>query len=214
MKDILIWGAGGFGREVVWLIEGINKINPTWHIVGFIDDDISKIGQIINGYEVIGNSEILETYNKETWIAASIGDPQNKTKAISKLRNPNLKYPVLIHPSVIMSRSIEIGEGTIICAGSILTVNIKIGKHTIINLDCTIGHDAIIGNYCTISPSVNISGNVSIGEKTFIGTGAHIINDIKIGENVVIGAGAVVVNNIPSNCTAVGIPARPIKYNE
>jgi len=214
MKDILIWGAGGFGREVIWLIEEINKINPTWHIIGFIDDDISKIGQVINGYKIIGSSEILETFNKETWIIVSIGDPQNKVMAISKLRNPHLKYPILIHPSVIMSQRVEIGEGTVICAGSILTVNIKIGKHTIINLDCTIGHDVNIGDYSTISPSVNISGNVSIGEKTFIGTGAHIINNIEIGEDVIIGAGAVVVNNIPSNCTAVGIPARPIKYNK
>lgn len=91
-------------------------------------------------------------------------------------------------------------------------MDVQLGKHVIVNLDCTIGHDAIIGDYSTILPSTIISGFVRIKECVSIGTGAAIIQGITIGENTVIGAGAVVVKDLPDNCTAVGVPAKPINF--
>ncbi len=106
------------------------------------------------------------------------------------------------------------GEGTIITAGNILTVDIKIGKHVMVNLDCTIGHDTVIEDFCSIMPSANISGNVKLEEGAYIGTGTQIINKIVIGKYSIIGAGAVVIRDIPARCTAVGVPAKPIKFHE
>ena len=79
---------------------------------------------------------------------------------------------------------------------------------------CTVGHDAMIDNYCSFMPSVNISGEVKVGEVVFVGTGAQIINQVEIGYNTIIGAGATVVKSLPANCTAVGMPAKPIKFNK
>lgn len=142
MKDIVIIGAGGFGREVAWLIEDINKNKLEWNIKGFIDDNPSLIGKLINGYKVIGDLAWLKKQN--IYAACAIGNPITKKNIISKLNGTKVKYPVLIHPSVIKSDIIKVGEGTIICAGNILTVNIEVGKHVVINLDCTIGHDVKI----------------------------------------------------------------------
>lgn len=144
----------------------------------------------------------------------AIGDPIIKKKIMGKLKNSNNKYPVLIHPSVIYSDKVKFGEGSIICAGNIITVDVEIGKHVIVNLDCTIGHDAVIGDYSTILPSVKISGFVDIGECVSVGTGSAIIQGKIVRENSIIGAGAVVVKDIPDNCTAVGSPAKPIKFQE
>ncbi len=212
MKDIIIIGAGGFGREVAWLIEDINKINHEWNVVGFVDDNESIQGIEINGYKVVGNIEWLkgQKYN----VVNAIGDPIIKKKVMDTLKESENKYPILIHPSVIYSELVNIGEGSIICAGSIITVNIEIGKQVIINLDSTIGHDAIIGDYNTILPSVNISGFVKSEECVSVGTGSAIIQGVKIGKNTVIGAGAVVVKDLPANCTAVGAPAKPIKIRK
>ncbi len=212
-KEILIFGAGGFGREVAWLIEDINKLELTWNISGYIDNSSEKRNQLVNGYKVLGDSSIIKNLDKIIDVTVAVGDPKARIAVVDELVNPFVKFPILIHPSVIMSKKVQIGFGTIICAGSIFTTDIKIGQHVIVNLDCTIGHDAIIDDYCTLSPSVNISGNVTIGKAAFIGTGAHLINNVSVGENTVIGAGAVVTNNIPSNCTAVGIPAKPIKFH-
>ncbi len=211
-KDILVYGGGGFGREVAWLINEINRVRTDWNMLGFIDDKLEIGTKIIDEYKVLGNLLIIDSFNKETAIAIAIGN-KSRIEIARKIINPYVRFPILIHPSVIMSEKVSIGEGTIICAGSIITVDIEIGNFVIINIDCTIGHDAIIEDYCTISPSVNISGNVIIGEKTFIGTGAHIINNVKVGKNVIIGAGSVVTEDIPSDCTVVGIPAKPIKFH-
>ena len=113
-----------------------------------------------------------------------------------------------------MSDSVIIGEGSIVCAHTIITVNITIGKHVIVNLDCTIGHDAVLNDFVTVYPGVNISGNTDIGYASELGTGMQIIQGKKIGERSIVGAGAVVIRDIPEKCTAVGSPAKPIKLFE
>lgn len=212
MKDIVIIGAGGFGREVAWLIEEINKTEKEWNIIGFVDDNEAIQGEHINGYKVIGNIEWLK--NQELNVVSAIGDPIVKKKVLNRISNSKNKYPILIHPSVICSDIVNIGDGSIICAGTIITVNIEIGKHVIINLDCTVGHDAVIGDFSTVLPSVNVSGFARVEECVNIGTGSTIIQGVSVGENTIIGAGAVVVKNLPANCTAIGIPAKPIKFYE
>jgi sugar O-acyltransferase (sialic acid O-acetyltransferase NeuD family) len=212
MKDIVIIGAGGFGREVAWLIESINKVSNEWNIIGFVDDDESIQGKEINGYKVVGNVEWLK--QQEFYVVNAIGDPITKKKVMEKIKDSKNSYPILIHPSVICSDRVKIGEGSIICAGNIITVNIEIGKHVIINLDCTIGHDAILGDYTTVLPSVNVSGFVKTEECVNIGTGSAIIQGVTVGKNSIIGAGGVVVKDLPANCTAVGIPAKPIKFHD
>lgn len=212
MKDIVIIGAGGFGREVVWLIEDINKKDKEWNIVGFVDDDKSIQGTEINGYKILGDSDWLT--EQELYVVNAIGGPIIKKNVMEKLEGSKNQYPVLIHPSVIHSKSVNFKEGSIICAGNIITVDIEIGKHVIINLDCTIGHDADIGDYSTILPSVNVSGLVKAEECVSLGTGSTIIQGVNIGRNTVVGAGAVVVKDLPANCTAVGAPAKPIKFYE
>ena len=209
-KDIVIIGAGGFGREIAWLIEDINKVKNEWNIVGFVDDDESVQGKDINGYKVIGNINWLK--EQELFVVNAIGNPVIKKKVMDKLDGSKNQYPVLIHPSVIYSERVTFGEGSIICAGNTLTVDIQIGKHVIINLDSTIGHDSVIGDYSTILPSVNISGCVNIEKCVSIGTGSAIIQGVKIGNNTIIGAGSVVTKDLPENCTAVGVPAKPIKF--
>ena len=210
MKDIAIIGAGGFGREVAWLIEDINKVKNEWNIVGFVDDDESVQGKDINGYKVIGNINWLK--EQELFVVNAIGNPVIKKKVMDHLEVSKNQYPVLIHPSVIYSDRVTFGEGSIICAGNVLTVNIEIGDHVIVNISSTIGHDSKIGRYSTVLPGVKISGCVNIEECVSIGTGTSIIQGVNIHKNTVIGAGSVIVKDLPANCTAVGVPAKPIKF--
>lgn len=215
MKDLVIFGASGFGREVAWLVERINKVEPTWNLIGFMDDDESIQGTIINGYSVIGKAENVIDY-PDAYFVCAIGASAIRERIIKRLKEINLdiKFGTLIDPSVEISNLVTIGEGTIICAHSIITVNISIGNHVIINLDCTIGHDAVINDFVTMYPSVNVSGITNIGYASELGTGMQIIQGKSVGNYSIIGAGAVVVKDIPSKCTAVGSPAKPIKIFE
>lgn len=214
-KKLYIIGAGGFGREVAWLVERINNIEPTWDLQGFIDDNEEVQGSKQGNYTVVGNCQSLEQAESEVWVACAIGASHVRKKVIEKVsRYANVRFATLIDPSVLMSQSVAIGEGSIICAGNILTVDIAIGSHVIINLDCTVGHDAVLGDFVTLYPSVNVSGGTLLEDGVEIGTGAQIIQGKRILENTIVGAGAVVTKDLPGNCTAVGAPAKPIKFRE
>lgn len=214
MKKLYIIGSGGFGREVLWLIKRINNLDKIWDIQGFIDDDKSLCGTIKNDYKVLGDCDYLGDLDEDVYAVISIGSPKIKEKIVNKLSKfSNVHFATLIDPSVLYSDQIKIGEGSIICAGTIITVNTEIGKHVIINLDCTIGHDAIIEDYVTILPSVNLSGNTVTKKYATLGTGTKVIQGVTIGENVMIGAGTIVIKDVESNVTAVGNPARIIKKN-
>lgn len=209
MKDLVIVGAGGFGREVAWLVEDINENSNEWNLLGFIDDKYYKKADHINGYNIIGDIDWL--LDKDYYVVIAIGDCLSKKVIYNKIKNTRNKFASLIHPDVKISKHVDIGEGCIICAGNIITVNIKIGNQVIVNLDSTIGHDAIIKDFSTILPSVNVSGNVTIGECVNVGTGTAIIQGINICDNVIIGAGSVVVKDIIEAGTYVGSPAKKIK---
>ena len=210
MKDLYIIGAGGFGREVAWIVERINSIKPTWNLKGFIDDNETLWGSKEGEYDVFGGCEYLSTL-EDVYAVCAVGSSNVRKKIIEKLKDTSVKFATLVDPSVLYSNSVKIGEGAIVCAGTIITVNVNIGDHVIVNLDCTIGHDAVIDDFVTIYPSVNVSGNVLIGECSELGTGTQIIQGKKVISNTIIGAGAIVVKDCIESGTYVGSPAKKIK---
>ena len=213
MKKIVIFGSGGFAREIAHLIEDINEQQPEWDLLGYLDDNEEKHGRIINELPVLGGMEWFKKQD-EVSLVMGIGSPQAK-KAIRKNLNEftNISYPNLIHPSVKFSRFNMIGEGNVICEGNLLTTNIKLQDFVTINLNCTIGHDTEVHSFSTILPNASVSGDVVFEECVDFGTNSTIIQGIRVGEGTIVGAGAVVVKNLPANCTAVGMPAKPIKFH-
>lgn len=211
---IAILGTGGFAREIATLIQDINNTDSKYELIGFVDNSIEK-GTLINGYPVIGNDEEINQTNEPIGLVLAFGEPKIKMKVRSKFTNPLVSFPTIIHPSAIVGdrKFVEIGVGCIICASVIITTNIKIKDFVTLNLQCTVGHDTIIDSYSSFMPSCNISGEVHIGEGVYCGTGVKIINQTDIGERSIIGAGAVVAKSIPAYCTAVGVPAKPIKFH-
>jgi sugar O-acyltransferase (sialic acid O-acetyltransferase NeuD family) len=211
-EDIAVFGAGGFGLEVAMLIDQINAESNRWRLIGFFDDGIKR-GDRVNNLPLLGGIDDLNRWSTPLAVVFAIGMPRIKKKIILQVNNERISYPVLRHPSVICGPKeyVRIGEGTIICAGTIITTNIEIGKHVILNLACTVGHQAVIGDYSSFMPSCNISGEVIVGEASFWGTGAKVINRKHIGAYTKIGAGAVVTTDIPDNVTAVGVPAKVVR---
>lgn len=209
-QQIAVYGASGFGREVAWLAQECG-----YAVVSFIDDDETKWGKVINDIPVMGLDETRQRF-PDIYVVSGIGLPKTRELLMTKAARAGFKFATLIHPRVEKSGWIDVGEGTVICAGNILTVNIVLGKHVQINLDCTIGHDVIMGDYATLAPGVHISGCVHLGKRVYIGTGAVVINGTQeeplvIGDDAIVGAGACVIRPVPPGVTVVGVPARPIE---
>lgn len=211
MNDIVIYGAGGFGREVAQLLTDLNEREPTWSVLGYISDDATIHGSTIGDLPVLGGSDWVRARTQPLSIAFGVGSPALKRRLVERVRTPHLSFPTLLHPTVTMGKRVSLGEGTIVCAGSVITVDIQLGAFSTVNLCCTIGHDAVLGEYTTMAPSVNVSGNVTVGDGTDLGTGSKVIQGVAIGEWSIVGAGAVVSRDLPANVTAVGVPAKAIK---
>lgn len=211
MKDLIIIGAGGFGKEAAWLVERINAHLSQWNLIGFVDDDISKHSRLINGYKVLGGCEKIKDY-PQAFVVCCIANTVVRKAIIEKISPYKNAFATLIDPAAIVCSKSKIGAGSVVCAGSVISVDIKIGSHNIIDVNSTVGHDATLFDYVTLYPSVNVSGNTVLGEGCEIGTGTQIIQGVKIGQRAIVGAGAVVNKDLPADCTAVGVPAKAIRF--
>lgn len=201
MRDLIIYGAGGFAREVYWH-SSVDVVSRRVRM--FIDDDPSISS--LYGLPVLARASFEEHDDDELFVA--VGNPGARRKIVGSFDGKK-KFTVLMHRFVVLYDS-SVGIGSILCPGTIVTTGVVIGEHVHVNLNCTIGHGAKIGNFTTLSPGVHVSGNVSIGEGVFVGSGVVIFEGVTIGSNVRIGAGAVVMKNVVSGTTVVGVPARPV----
>ncbi len=205
MKDIVIIGAGGVGRETAWIIEQINIRKPTWNIIGFVDDNEEIRNSEINGYRVIGNLSYLKNLENKPYVIIAIANYKVKKSIVNNLED-RFQFATIIHPDVYLNRTIEIGKGSIVYPGVIMTTNISIGNHVIVSPKCGIGHDSVIKDYVSLLWNVNISGFDVIEEGVLVGSGATIIQGKSIGRGAVVGAGGVVIRDIDRQSINVGVP--------
>lgn len=215
MRRIIILGAGGHAREIADVCMACNASGEDYHILGFIDEDRSNHGRLLNNFPILGDFSWFDSVDKsELFVIAGIGDPALRRKIIVKALDKGLRFCNIVHPTAVVTPFVHLGKGVVIAAGCIFTNQIQVGEHVYFNLDTTVSHDAIVGDFCNINPGVRISGNVHIKQGCYIGTGVAIIQGVTIGEWSILGAGAVVVADLPANVTAVGVPAKVIKTRE
>jgi sugar O-acyltransferase (sialic acid O-acetyltransferase NeuD family) len=211
--QIVIIGAGGFGREVLDVVEAMNlelaMVEKEIEVLGFLDDG-DPAEELLAGYDVehLGPVSALADMPGSVGYVIGIGSPQ--VRAVIDQQYAGLRpSPVLVHPSATLGREVELGPGTVVCAGARLTNHIRLGRHVHVNLNSTIGHDAVLDDYVTLSPLVAVSGNVHLEAGAFVGTGVTLNPDVTVGTRAVIGSGAAVLGDVDAGVTAVGVPAQP-----
>lgn len=206
--QIIIVGAGGFGKEVAFTIDSLQGYN----IIGFIDDNPQNIGEKIYGKSVIGTLKLLQDCAKKVNVVIAIGDPAAREIVYEKLKsNEFITFPNIIDSTAILGHNIQLGIGNILMANTTYTSDIEIGNFNMFNIASTIGHDSTIGDFNSFFPAVNISGNVKIGSKNQFGVGSKVIQDLTIGDSNVLGAGSVVIRGVYNCSKVVGVPSREIE---
>lgn len=212
MKDIAIYGAGGFGREIACLIKLINesKTEQEWNLIGFLDDD-EKLWGTKNEYgTVLGGADWLNQYTKELACAIAVGNPKAVQKIVGEINHPKVSFPNLFAPSVTFldKENLHIGQGNIICSNCFISCNVTIGNFNLFNGYIPIGHDAVIGDCNVVMPSCNISGGVVIGNGNFFGVQSVVLQYIKIGNNTRVGANSVIMRKTKDGYLYMGNPAK------
>jgi len=209
MSEVIIWGSGGFAREVNMLCDQAGV-----RVLGFLDERADEKGRVVDGLPILGTLADVGHLRKAIGVVcAGVGDPALKLRFVQITTAAGFKIAdPIVHPMVQVSRRNAIGPGSIVCSGVVMTVNVRIGSHVIVNLNTTIGHDVAIGDLVTIAPGVNVSGNVTIEEGASLGTNAAIREKLHIHEWAVIGGGSFVREDVPARTLYAGVPATLKKH--
>lgn len=214
-RSIAIFGAGGFGREVLQVVLDINAQSsgtPPWNPVGFLADEQAAGLTTVHDLPVLGGIDWLATHPHVDYVIAIGSSAGRRRVALRIAATGRSQAATLIHPRAWVGRHVVVGTGSVLCAGCLVTTDIHIGAHVHVNIGATIGHDAVLDDYVTLNPGVSVSGGVRLNEGVEVGTGSVLIPRLDIGEWSVVGAGSTVTRSLDANVTAVGSPARPIKF--
>lgn len=212
-RDIAVYGAGGYGREIACMLQRINEAAPggapEWNFIGFFDDGVPAGTR--NDYgEVLGGLDALNAFPRPLCIAIAIASPRVLSTLPQKITNPLVSFPTLIAPGTIFPDrdSVTLGRGNIIGWRSFISCNVTIGDFNIFVGVFSAGHDAHIGSGNAFFPEARISGHCTVGNANFFGMRTAVLQGISVGSNTRIGAGAFVMHKTKDGFLYLGNPAR------
>ena len=210
MRDLIVYGAGGLGREIAEVVRRINERHYIWNFLDFADDS-PKNGFVWKTFEILGDINFIRAFGKPLDVVIGIGSPKAKKTLYEKLKElPHVHLPLIIDPAAEITNPAGIGEGTVIFPLCFVSLNVALGRCVYLNTGAYVAHDSTVGDFSSIMPHVSISGNVIIGQETLIGAGASILQGKSVGARSIVGMGSVVIDDVPEERTVVGNPARPL----
>lgn len=208
---IAVYGASGFGREIMPLVK--DQYHAMFADVRFTFVDDGAEEESLNGYPVLSYADFLALGAINKFVVLGIANSVIREKLMEKCEADNIDVLAVVADNAVILDEVQIGDGAILCHFTQLTSNIKIGKQFHANIYSYVAHDCVIGDYVTFAPGVRCNGNIHIEDHAYIGTGAVIKQGMPnkplvIGKGAVIGMGAVVTKDVPPGVTVVGNPAR------
>ncbi|WP_395657303.1 NeuD/PglB/VioB family sugar acetyltransferase [Nocardioides sp.] len=210
-RDLVVVGAGGFGREVIDVLDAVNEVadRPVFNLLGVVDDapaDENLTRLEARGVRYLGGMEGPKFEHVD--FVVGIGAPATRRRVAERMLARGARPTTLIHPSATFGSGVTVGDGSVVCAGVRVTTNIHLGQHVHLNINATVGHDSSIGDFVSVNPLASISGDCVIEDEVLIGVGGVVLNGVTVGRASVVGGSACVVKDVPPGVVVKGIPAR------
>jgi sugar O-acyltransferase (sialic acid O-acetyltransferase NeuD family) len=213
MKQIAVFGASGFGREVMPMVQQQWRMRHEAFELAFVDD--APPSAELNGHPVYSYAQWLARPASSRHIIIAVSNSAAREKIAQRCQADGILFEEVRAANVVQMDEVVLGPGAILSSFVTLTSNIRIGCHFHANLYSYVAHDCVIGDFVTFAPAVQCNGNVVIDAHAYIGTGAVIKqgrpgHPLVIGRGAVVGMGAVVTKSVPPGATVIGNPARPL----
>lgn len=209
---LVVVGAGGFGREVLDVVEAMNEAEaePVFEILGVLDSDPSTVNLerlAARGVKYLGTDSAWREARIQSQYLIGIGNPQVRQRIAEAFSRAGFEAATAIHPAATVGSRVVIGGGSVVCGGVQLSTNVSLGQHVQINPNATIGHDAVLHDFVSINPAATISGEVVIEVRALIGAAAVVLQGISVGGDSLVGASACVVRRVEPKSIVKGVPA-------
>jgi sugar O-acyltransferase (sialic acid O-acetyltransferase NeuD family) len=211
--NLVIVGAGGFGRETAEAVRALNAAGARWRIAGYLDEEPARHGAVIDGVPVLGGLTELGGM-PDASVVVCTGRPDNyasRPRIVDRLGLPPERYATIIHPAASVSVTSQVGPGTVLLAHAVLTAAARVGSHVAIMPGVVVTHDDVIGDFATLASGACLGGSVRVGRCAYIGAGALVRENSGIGAGALVGMGAVVTRDVPADEVWAGVPARYIR---
>ena len=193
-REIMIVGAGGFGREIAWTIERINDVNPVWELLGFADDAPGLATGTLEGYPLLGPVAQASRDHPGAAVFIAIGDNDVRERLYRQLRGHD--FPALIDPSADVAPTAEMRHGVFVGPRAVVSVGAELGKFVIVNARAGVGHDSRIGDFAQICPGATLSGHTTVGDHALVASNACTVPGVSIGARTQLAAGMPVYRNL------------------
>jgi sugar O-acyltransferase (sialic acid O-acetyltransferase NeuD family) len=215
MKRFAIFGASGYGREVLPLVRQELQSDLKTGLADLVFVDDQPVAPGVNGQRVLTYAQWLAEPASSRHMNVAIANSQVRQKLVKRCVDDGVFFYEVRADNVVQLDDVQLGEGAVLCPFVTLTSNVRIGQHFHANIYSYVAHDCVIGDFVTFAPSVKCNGNVHVEDHAYIGTGAVIKQGLPnaplvIGRGAVVGMGAVVTKSVPPGVTVVGNPARPL----
>lgn len=211
--DLVLVGAGGFGREAAEVARSAAAADGDWTLRGFLDDGPSQQGGCVGGAPVLGPIERAHDL-QDVLLVVCTGNPtdfDSRRRIIERLGLPAARYGTLVHPTAVVPPSVRIGEGCVLQAGVVATADVQIGRHVLVMPQVVFTHDDMVGDFVTIGAGALLAGGVHVGDGAYIGAGSCVREGLTIGAGALLGMGSVAVTDIPPGEVWCGNPARHLR---
>lgn len=209
---LFVYGAGGFGKEVMDIARRQNAVTAQWTQICFVDDVRPERTRYNASLFPFASAEVQSLMDSAAFVLA-LGEPAAREALGEKLRGAGARIACVVDPSTLIADSAVLGEGAVIAPFCSISSDARLGRHACVNTMAIVGHDVQVGDHSVISSMVNLGGGCVIGAGSYIGMGALIKEGVRIGSNVIVGMGSVVYADIPDDVIALGNPARVARPN-